>query len=49
VALNVLIGGSPFKDIHLILFRAFPKFMTFGRGPFSEVYPTLGLTFYYEV
>jgi len=39
VAFNVLIDENPFKNIHLISFRAFlPKFMAFGRGFISEVY-----------
>jgi len=42
MALNVLIGGNPFKDIHLIPFRAFlPKFMAFGRKSFLEIYSSI--------
>jgi len=38
MTLNVF-DENPFKDIYLILFRAFlPKFITFGRGSVSEVY-----------
>jgi len=42
MALNVLIDGNPFKDIHLIPFRAFlPKFMVFGRKSFLEIYSSI--------